>query len=77
MLEKRLLRLYNSIIYRRCAMFTGFQEETVRFFLDLRFHNNSTWFHENHDRYRKVVVEPFYELIGDLAPCVLKADPGM
>ena len=27
-------------------MFTGFPEETVRFFLDLRFHNQISYFEE-------------------------------
>ena len=56
-------------------MFTGFTEETLRFFLDLRFHNDMTWFHANHDRYVAEVVTPFYALIDDLAPVMRKIDP--
>ena len=58
-------------------MFTGFPEETIQFFLDLRFHNNTAWFHEQHDRYVQVVQTPFYELINDLAPTLRKIDPLM
>lgn len=58
-------------------MFTGFTDETIRFFLDLRFHNSTSWFHENHDRYRREVVAPFYALIEDLAPAALEADRGI
>jgi len=58
-------------------MFTGFTDETVQFFLDLKFHNNTDYFHANHDRYVEVVQTPFYELIEDLAPVMRKIDPDM
>ena len=49
-------------------MFSGFTEETIQFFLDLRFHNEVGYFNDNRDRYEKVVKEPFYSLIEALAP---------
>lgn len=58
-------------------MFTGFSEDTISFFLDLKFHNNATYFHENHDRYVEVVQRPFYEFIEDLGPAMKKIDPRM
>lgn len=58
-------------------MFNGFSDDTVRFFLDLKFHNESVFFHENHQRYIEYVQKPFYELINDLAPYMLKIDPLM
>ena len=58
-------------------MFTGFTEETIQFFLDLKFHNNTAYFHEQHDRYVEYVQRPFYEMIEELAPYMLKTDPGM
>ena len=58
-------------------MFTGFTEEAIQFFLDLKFHNNASFFHEQHDRYIECVQRPFYEMIEDLAPDMLKIDPGM
>ena len=58
-------------------MFTGFTDETVQFFLDLRFHNYTDFFHENHDRYVEVVQQPFYALISDLAETALRIDPRM
>ena len=58
-------------------MFTGFTDETVQFFLDLRFHNYTEYFHEQHDRYIAAVQQPFYELIEDLAPTMRKIDPQM
>ncbi len=58
-------------------MFTGFSEDTISFFLDLKFHNNAAYFHENHDRYVEVVQRPFYEFIEDLGPAMRKIDPRM
>lgn len=58
-------------------MFTGFTEETLRFFLDLRFHNNTSYFHENHDRYIETVQKPFYAFIEDMAPVLRDIDPRM
>lgn len=58
-------------------MFTGFTDETVQFFLDLRFHNYTDYFHEQHERYVENVQQLFYSLIEDLAPAVLEIDPLM
>lgn len=58
-------------------MFTGFTDETVRFLMDLKFNNNTGFFHENHDRYIETVQAPFYEMIDELAPDMLKIDPLM
>ena len=45
--------------------------------MDLKFHNNTEFFHENHDRYVETVQTPFYEMIDELAPEMLKIDPLM
>ena len=58
-------------------MFTGFPEETIRFFLDIRFHNNSSYFDENRERYRQEVVAPFSAFINELTPAMLAIDPQM
>ena len=58
-------------------MFTGFTDETVQFFLDLRFHNYTDYFHEQHDRYVEQVQQPFYRLIEELAPTAKQIDPLM
>ena len=58
-------------------MFSGFTDETIQFLLDLKFHNNSTYFHEQHDRYVESVQTPFYEMICDLANDMRKIDPLM
>lgn len=58
-------------------MFPGFPEETVEFLMDLRFHNNVTFFHENHDQYIAMVQKPFYDLISDLGEDMKGIDPFM
>ena len=58
-------------------MFTGFTDETIQFFLDLKFHNNTAFFHQEHERYVECVQQPFYEMISDLGQDMLKIDPGM
>ena len=58
-------------------MFNGFTDETIRFFIDLKFHNNSAYFHENHERYVAEVQHVFYDMIDALAPEMLKIDPRM
>lgn len=49
-------------------MFEGFPEETIRFFLDLRFHNNTSFFKEHEDDYRAYVKEPFSAFVEAMAP---------
>jgi uncharacterized protein (TIGR02453 family) len=58
-------------------VFTGFTDETVEFLMDLKFHNNTEYFHANHDRYVAAVQQPFYAFIEDLAPTMQKIDPEM
>ena len=58
-------------------MFTGFTEETIQFFLDLKFHNSTEYFHQHHDRYVETVQQVFYAFIEELAPDMLKIDPEM
>ncbi|MEG0492495.1 MAG: DUF2461 domain-containing protein [Clostridia bacterium] len=52
------------------CMFEGFPEETVRFFLDIRFHNENSFFKAHEDDYQSFVKEPFYDFIEALAPAV-------
>ena len=58
-------------------MFTGFPEETIRFFLDIRFHNDAAFFNENRERYRQDVQAPFYAFIEELAPAMRTIDEQM
>lgn len=49
-------------------MFQGFPEEMIRFFLDLRFHNEVPWFHAHRDEYEAYVRKPFYEFVSAMQP---------
>lgn len=58
-------------------MFTGFPEETLRFFLDIRFHNQISYFEEHRQDYIRDVQTPFYAFISELAPRMQRIDPQM
>jgi uncharacterized protein (TIGR02453 family) len=51
-------------------MFDGFPEETIRFFLGLRFHNDAAYFNEHRDEYEAYVKEPFFRFIRAMAPAL-------
>ena len=53
-------------------MFPGFPEETVRFFLDLRFHNETSWFHAHREAYEAYVRKPFSAFIEAMTPTVMR-----
>ena len=58
-------------------MFTGFPEETTRFFLDLRFHNQISYFEQRREDYLRDVQTPFYQFIQEMAPLMHELDPQM
>lgn len=58
-------------------MFTGFTDATAEYFLNLRFHNYPSFFHETRETYLQEVQQPFYAFIEDLAPVMLRIDPQM
>jgi uncharacterized protein (TIGR02453 family) len=51
-------------------MFTGFPEETIRFFLELSFHNDAAFFESHRQDYENYVRKPFYDFIDAMAPTV-------
>lgn len=56
-------------------MFTGFGDELIPFFLDIRFHNDRSFMEANRERYYRDVREPFYAFIEEIAPHMLSIDP--
>jgi uncharacterized protein (TIGR02453 family) len=48
--------------------------ETFRFFRELERNNNKPWMDANRERYRGLVVEPFRQLLEQLAPTAMKLD---
>ena len=55
--------------------FQGFSEETIRFFLDLRFHNEKSWFDAHKDIYLEHVKVPAEALADALLPLMEELDP--
>lgn len=55
-------------------MFAGFSEDTYRFFWEIAFHNERSFFEENRERYKRVVYEPLYELTLALIPTAREID---
>jgi len=49
-------------------MFMGFTEETIRFFLSIRFHNDISYFKAHEDEYRQHVKEPFFSFVREMEP---------
>lgn len=58
-------------------MFTGFPEETIRFFLDIRFHNDTSFYKAHADEYQRYVKEPFYAFIDEMAETMLGISPDL
>ncbi len=57
--------------------FQGFSEDTYRFFWELAFHNERSFFEANRARYKAVVYEPLRLLTDALAPTVLDIDDSL
>jgi uncharacterized protein (DUF2461 family) len=51
-----------------------FSRDTFRFFNDLARHNQKTWMDANRERYHESVVQPFRNLLDEMAPAMLKLD---
>lgn len=54
-------------------MFKGFSDDTIQFFLDIRFHNHAEFFHHNKARYERVKAE-FASLIYSLEEAMSQVD---
>lgn len=48
-----------------------------QFAMQLRFNNNKEFMHAHKDEYIRVMRDPFYQLIEDLAPLMRQIDPAM
>jgi len=55
--------------------FKGFTDETLKFFNELKFNNDKTWFELHKITYIKYVKNLFYDLILDLNPAMISIDP--
>jgi len=50
--------------------------DTFRFFRDLSRNNRTEWMQANRERYQECIVQPLRRLCEELAPSVLRLDPG-
>ncbi len=55
--------------------FSGLTEDTYRFFWEIAFNNEHSFFEENRKRYEKSVKEPMLALADALGEAALKVDP--
>ena len=52
-----------------------FTQSAVEFLVENKLQDSRDWFRENKERYNKVLLEPFMELVNRLADDMLKIDP--
>jgi len=55
--------------------FKGFSKEAFQLLRENKERNDRQWYHSNKDRIKKLVYEPFYALVKDLAETVEEIDP--
>ena len=54
--------------------FDGFTKEALAFLLENRMNNSKLWYDSNKDVYKKLVYNPFAELVIELAPTMTGID---
>lgn len=54
--------------------FDGFTKEALIFLLENKINNNKEWYGNHKDIYKKLVYNPFTELIKELTPAILEID---
>ena len=52
-----------------------FSEVSIEFLVENRLQDSREWYKDHKDRYNKVLLEPFVELVDRLAPDMLEIDP--
>ena len=57
--------------------FKGFPPQALRFFSDLKRHNNRPWFQARKDIYEKAVKEPMVEMILSVGEALRRFAPEM
>ncbi len=58
-------------------MFTGFTQDAIDFLMDLRFHNDQTFYEANKERYETLLKEPLRALCEEMAPIIRRVDPAL
>ncbi|MDR0390344.1 MAG: DUF2461 domain-containing protein [Planctomycetaceae bacterium] len=57
------------------SSFKGFSQSGMKFFHDLRCHNDRDWFAVNRERYIRFVLEPMKQLVKEISSVVTDLDP--
>lgn len=60
---------------RATGRFRGFREDALRFLETVRARDDKSWFEQNRERYRELLVLPFQALVLDLTPTMRRIDP--
>lgn len=55
----------------------AFPADTIEFLIDLRAHNEKTWFEANRDRYESAYLEPAKAFVETIAPALDRIVPGI
>jgi uncharacterized protein (TIGR02453 family) len=55
--------------------FEGFSKDTIEFLISLKYNNNKSWFEEHRQDYMSYVLDPFKNLVSELASFMLQLDP--
>lgn len=56
-------------------IFDKFTPQMLEFLAENHLRNSKAWYDEHKKQYRKLAVEPYYELIENMAPTMLEIDP--
>lgn len=54
--------------------FEGFSAEALKFLMENRLNNSKQWYDEHKDDYKRLVFNPFVELVKELSPTMLRID---
>lgn len=57
--------------------YKGIKSEAFELLLELRLRDSKEFFEQVKPKYKKLLLEPFTQLITDISPVMLEADPGM
>jgi uncharacterized protein (TIGR02453 family) len=57
--------------------FTGFTPQALRFLMENKMNDSKQWYEEHKSDYKKLVYEPFTELVKELSPVMTQIDASM
>lgn len=60
---------------KQIPQFKGFTPESFQFLHDIKEHNSKSWYEGHKPDYRRLLLTPFQDLVGDLSGFMLSIDP--